>query len=213
MTAVGRCENCGSELVLSGRGRPKRTCSDACRKALQRRPAKPTRLPARGYSWEPFAPGHKLSVRHGASSQELVAARTGEIRAEYLERFPHLTDRDEMALDLFFTNLARYRMMDSYWAEVASGEREAWPAKGRPRSGPEAVPPSVHEQMTRLAGVLGRQAHQLGLDPLGFGQLAKDSAVFRALTREQQLQSLLAKGREVRRARGDLDAEDAEDAE
>jgi hypothetical protein len=56
--------------------------------------------PARGYSWPPFAPGHELSLKHGAWSPRKVGERAQVVRDEILDLVPGLADDPESASPL-----------------------------------------------------------------------------------------------------------------
>jgi hypothetical protein len=45
-------------------------------------------VPARGYSWPPFAPGHELSLKHGAASPRMVRPIADQLAAELAEVAP-----------------------------------------------------------------------------------------------------------------------------
>lgn len=47
-------------------------------------PPAPDARPARGYKWEPFQPGHTLSLRHGAYSPRMVDPLAAEILQGFL---------------------------------------------------------------------------------------------------------------------------------
>lgn len=44
--------------------------------------------PARGYSWAPFAPGHTLSMSHGAHSPRMIEPVAAALRDELVQRAP-----------------------------------------------------------------------------------------------------------------------------
>jgi hypothetical protein len=143
--------------------------------------------PARGYSWEPFQPGHELSLRHGAWSQRHVQPVATEIlqsvlddpACEYLK-----VPRFAAELEAWAVAEARCRLLESYIAKLAEGDdtgvgdladettRAAWAL--------------LHRCETRAQS--GRD--RLGLSPAAAGKLGRDLAVARSSQDLDRLKTL-----------------------
>jgi hypothetical protein len=210
---VVRCAGCGKSF--EGRA-DQRTCSAACRTRLYRRrkaeaapavevvPGRPLQgsyLPEARHA--PFERGNLARAAHGVHSERLMSERSLEVREEFLAVYPWLSGSDELRLDLFFTDLARYRTMDAWATDVVEGRVSTWVRdKGRPRSGSiAAVPEYFLAEMRGLSKTIGEHATALGLDPAGLSKILKDSSFARAMAQEG-LDRLKAQGRAIRRSQG-----------
>jgi hypothetical protein len=131
-------------------------------------------VPARGYSWEPFRPGHELSLRHGAWSDrhvqpvaaELLQSVLDDPQCDYLK-----APRFAAELQAWATAEARVRLLETYIARLAEGDdtgvgdladeatRAAWGL--------------LHRCETRAQS--GRD--RLGLSPAAAGKLGRDLAM------------------------------------
>jgi hypothetical protein len=128
--------------------------------------------PARGYSWTPFAPGHELSMKHGAFSSRRLAPRAQELVTQAL------------AGAVIEGSTTWYLTEPSFgpaiwaWArsEAAVELLEAWLADhGGPIDDEGQIQPAAHH-LERVARRAERLRSRLGLDPLSRGQLARDLA-------------------------------------
>jgi hypothetical protein len=140
-------------------------------------------VPARGYSWAPFAPGHELSTRHGARSPRKVEPLAVEL-AEAL-----LGDRPD---------LAAYPEATMAWAraEARCCLLSEWIA-ARGLIDPDSDQPTLG---LRWLATFERQAAEfratLGLDPTSEARLAKERAD--ATRGAVDLERLRERGREAR---------------
>jgi hypothetical protein len=133
-------------------------------------PAAQDSSPARGYSWEPFQPGHELSTRHGAYSPRKLDPLATEIAAGLLadESVAHLRQpRFAAAVQAWAVAEARCQLI-AQWCEGMTIQQAATP----PKPG-TAAPLEVLRKWEATA--LTHRA-RLGLDPLSASRLAKDVA-------------------------------------
>jgi hypothetical protein len=63
--------------------------------------------PARGYSWPPFQPGHRLSVKHGSYAPLLLGERVAELAPHLEALVPAMSPSDRPAVELLALTLAR----------------------------------------------------------------------------------------------------------
>ncbi len=142
-------------------------------------------LPARGYSWPPFAAGNLTAVRHGTRSDRLVSERAAAIHAALVEIAPWVTDLDVEAVDRYCRAEGRARMLHDYTVTTAA------------QKGVEAVLPYLWTEATRAEANAARFAQDLGLDPTGRAKLAKDLGVAVHFGGDQ-LADLTEQGRAIR---------------
>jgi hypothetical protein len=162
------------------------------------------RPPERGYSWPPFQPGHKLSMRHGAFSARVVDALAEQITAWALSLaaepgspIAHLGGehflpsilawaRDEARVLRLEDDVAEHGMFDGEGQERAVARMlERW---------------SLRAESKR---------QRLGLDPLSLARLRRDlveASTARALLTDQAQQRLRERQAE------DLDVQDDDDS-
>jgi hypothetical protein len=146
--------------------------------------------PGRGYSWEPFQPGHTLSLRHGAFSPRKVEPRA----AEYVDAVLEIASADgstvsyladltyQPALVAWSRAEAQQDMIEEYIAEV-----------GGPIDEDGKVRPAA-DLLERVARRAERMRTRLGLDPLSRASLARDLAVAQA---PRTIEDLKRAGREL----------------
>lgn len=145
--------------------------------------------PARGYVWEPFKPGHTLSVTHGTRSARLVAERAAQVAEELAERAPWLAEElDGVAVETWCRAQARYRMLDDYVAAKAADE------------GVEAVPRTLWQEVSRAEANVMKATEALGLDPTGRARLMKDLGWARQLS-QGSVGALAERGAKLRALR------------
>lgn len=133
-------------------------------------------VPARGYTWEPFQPGHTLTLKHGAYSERLVEPRAREI-AQGMADAGELPD---------YLAQPRYRgaVMDLARA-LAQRERlvawlEAHAAEGTPMELAEnGEVRAAAVLLERVERAVERHRDRLGLSPLAAARLGKDVAASR----------------------------------
>ncbi len=133
-------------------------------------------VPARGYTWEPFEPGHTLTLKHGAYSERLVEARAREI-AQGMSEAGELPDYLAQpryrgaVLDLARSLAQRERLVA--WLEAQASE---------------GTPPELAESgqvqgaavfLERVERAIERHRDRLGLSPLAAARLGKDVAAQR----------------------------------
>jgi len=137
---------------------------------------------ARNYSWPPFQPGHRLSVKAGANSPSIVAERAEQVHAHLLQVAPYLDE------PIFVPQVNRYLQA----AAIESLIHEYVVAKGI-----EACSPRMIEQLTAARRLARDLAIELGLSPRGRAELA--TLIFGAERAEQSLDDLIAEGGRIRR--------------
>jgi hypothetical protein len=121
--------------------------------------------PARGYSWEPFTPGHTRSLRHGLNSPRTVEAKRAEVRAELeelLEREPQVQPRDSDAVERYVDSRAIRRLL-SDWIVKQTAEGDVL-----------SVPQYIWEAHARAAVNEARFGAELGLSPLHRARLLRE---------------------------------------
>lgn len=125
---------------------------------------------ARGYSWEPFQPGHTLSTVHGADSdrqvvplaQEIVERFTGSgYCPDYLRTMPQFTP----AVQAWAKLEARARLLGEWLSGMTPDEMTT------PRKAGGSSPVEIWLAAERAAS---RARERLGLDPASWAKLAKD---------------------------------------
>lgn len=129
--------------------------------------------PTRGYSWEPFQPGHTLTLKHGAYSERLVEPRAREIAqglADSGELPSYLAEpRYRGAVMDLARCLAQRERLGAYLEATAS---EGVPAElaenGEVRS--------AAALLAKVERALERHRDRLGLSPLAAARLGKDVA-------------------------------------
>lgn len=119
-------------------------------------------IPARGYSWEPFAAGHTLTLRHGAFSPRTIDPLAAELIEGTIAEGGYLAEPDyRPAVEAWARAEARCILIDA-WLQ----ERGLLDAKGRPH--PAA------EYALRLERLAAEHRSRLGLDPRSRAALGKD---------------------------------------
>ncbi len=140
--------------------------------------------PARGYSWPPFQPGHRLSVKHGAQSRRVIDARAEVVRVELLEQLPWSAEpRFALAVDLAAEQVARAQLAHEAYL-MTPGARNL-----------EAATAASHRAM--------RSLEELGGTPAGFAKLKILAAGGEQA--EASLADVMADGARSMRARGLLE--------
>jgi hypothetical protein len=141
-------------------------------------------VPARGYSWPPFQPGHTLSLRHGARSPRTYQPLARELVAGVLVERPWLAGYPE-ALAAWSEAEARCDLLRRWLAD-----RELLDDAGVS----EQVTGALH-WLTRLETVADRLRQRLGLDARSDVELLKGQA---EVARTQvDLAAVAAAGREA----------------
>lgn len=144
--------------------------------------------PARGYRWEPFGPGNRAAVRHGAKSEVLVSERAGAVAEALFEQCPWMVDVDRQAIDRFCRLEARAQMLHEYVMRVAE------------EVGIEHVRSSVLTEATRADMGAQKAAQDLGLDPTGRARVLKDLGWARQLS-QGSVGALAERGAKLRALR------------
>ena len=149
--------------------------------------------PARGYSWEPFQPGHMLSVKSGIYSARLLTPRAEEIllreRAKptspaYLEepvyeRAVRAWARAEAMLELY-TEYVEQQTAEAMSTEFGEAEEDITGdgekgGNSTRRSRTRKTGPSL-ELWRKLDAAASMHRTKLGLDPLARARLGRDVA-------------------------------------
>lgn len=157
--------------------------------------------PARGYKWPQAEPGNRLAVRHGARSPSIVSERAEAVLAELRQQYPWLQDVDAPVLDVLVRAKARHDLLDDYVSAVLEGTTQAFPRKGSPRTGVEAVPDRVWQQLSREARTVLDAAAKLGFAPSERAGLLKDAGMAVHFG-GQRIAALVEQGRQVREGTG-----------
>lgn len=143
----------------------------------------PAGPPARGYSWPPFAPGHELSLRHGAHS----ARKVNPIADAMLDALMAETQRPGSQVG--YLAEASYSPMIRRWA-VLEAKCELlrsyldgftdWET-GQPGDIDDAgkVRPAA-DLLVKVEAQASKLAERLGLDPLSRSKLGRDVAAAQA---------------------------------
>jgi hypothetical protein len=139
--------------------------------------------PARGYSWPPFQPGHRLSVKAGANSPSIVAERAADVHAHLLTVAPYLDEA------IFLPQVNRYLKA----AAIESLLHDYVVAAGI-----ESCAPRMIAQLTAARRLARDMAIELGLSPRGRAELA--TLLAGASRAEQSVADLIAEGGRIRRA-------------
>jgi AcrR family transcriptional regulator len=144
---------------------------DQDRKAPNNQPA--SGIPARRYSWEPFQPGHTLTLKHGAYSDRLVEPRALEIAhamadAEELPDYLAQPRYRGAVLDLA-RSLAQRERLEAWLAEHATPGTPLELAENGDVRGAAVL-------LERVERAIERHRDRLGLSPLAAARLGKDVA-------------------------------------
>lgn len=139
------------------------------------------RRPARGYTWEPFQPGHFLSTRHGAYSDRLVGPRALEIAQAMADdgALPvYLGEpRYRPAVLAYATVLARIERLEQYLeSNAAEGIPQELEADGQVKA--------ATGLLMALERAADRHRDRLGLSPLAAARLGRDVAATQSVTLE-----------------------------
>lgn len=143
---------------------------------------------AANYTWEPFQPGNALSIRHGASSERVVAPLANELAAWLVGEYPDLAE-------------PRYALSVSAWARAEA--RAA--LLSLYLDGQELVAPDGKPRESLLAALRGEERRaseervRLGLSPADHARLERQRAD--AVKGVADLDAVRAAGRRAIRAR------------
>lgn len=145
----------------------------------------PTPRPARGYSWEPFQPGHTKSLIHGAYSPRTVDPLAEEIAGLILKTGPGFLASNDFALATWSLARTEARLqVVNEWLDTHGPLDE----EGNPRPAAGLV-----LQFERLAVDM---RNRLGLDPTSRAKLEQALA---GAARDINIAGLVAEGRKVRK--------------
>jgi hypothetical protein len=143
--------------------------------------------PARGYSWEPFQPGHTLSLRHGAYSGQMIEPLAEDLVRDLLERRPDLEMYPEAVSAWAYaeTRAAIWRMLLDKGGLVDQNHevRDKWLKE-------------LRADERRAA----EERRNLGLDPASHARLMRERA--EATSKAIDLDSIRARGRRAIEERG-----------
>lgn len=142
---------------------------------------------ARNYSWEPFKPGHTLSLRHGAYSGRMIEPLAADLARALLDRRPDLEMYPEAVSAWAFaeTRAAIWRLLLDKGGLVDQDHkvRAEWLKEMR-----------ADERRAR------EERLSLGLDPASHARLMRERA--EATSRAIDLDSIRARGRRAIEERG-----------
>jgi len=157
----------------------------------------PGKGPARGYTWEPFEPGHEKSLHHGARSERQIgplpveieqAARADAAWPDYLDD-PSYSGavtawaRSEAMAELVFRYLADRDIAAALTAlEETDEQSEMTGGRGRRITSTRrttAALDAFHRAQSAAAG----HRRSLGLDPLSRARLGRDVVAAEAMAR------------------------------
>ena len=124
--------------------------------------------PARGYTWEPFQPGHFKALKHGAHSPRIIVPMAAEIANDLMQRHERLRDPLYREQLLEYSKLmAQVNRFEVYLDKVGeifeSGEKAG------------QVRPAA-EYLLKARKQASNIADRLGLTPLANARLGKDTA-------------------------------------
>lgn len=161
-------------------------------------------VPARGYSWPPFEPGHTTTLKHGAKSSRLLEWASPEadaLTAAVLAAAPHLGPEDHFAVRSWAI------------AEVIVEHMTTWVSNHAPLDG-KGNPRPVVEHLRRWLDRAEKARARIGLDPASRAALAVDELHARSQAAALERQDL-DEGRRLREAAeermaGEIDATAAE---
>jgi hypothetical protein len=121
----------------------------------------------RGYSWEPFKPGHTLTLRHGAWSPRHIDPRARELVDQVAPGVTWWQACDWPAVWAWARTEARCELLIEWLAD-----------KGGDLDDDDNVRPAA-DLLTRLSGQAANMRSRLGLDPLSRFRLGRDVAASR----------------------------------
>ncbi len=147
----------------------------------------------------PVEQGNQLAVRHGAHASTLVSERAEALLSELRQQYPWLEGVDAPALDVLVAAKCRHDLLADYISDVIDGTRPAYPRKGFPGTGVEAVPDRVWQQLSREARTVLDASSKLGFTPTERAQLLRDVGVARHYGADR-IAALVERGRQVREA-------------
>lgn len=147
---------------------------------------------ARGYSWEPFRPGHTLSRRHGGRSPRTYLPVARELAAGVVQRRPDLAAHPELVAE-WAENQARADLCRRWLAD-----RDVLTDDGLVE-GVQGALKLQHACERRAA----EAARELGLSPMAEARLAAGRAD--AALSHQDVAAVAEAGREALKRRGDVD--------
>ena len=149
----------------------------------------------------PFEEGNKVALRHGVYSPERIRVEAQEVR-EALASHAELLGADIFAAEFeaLCWEQAILNLAQNYIMGVVSGEIEAYPVKGRPTTGMEAVPERIWQARDRAAANAHKFRTACGMNAQGFVGLVKELGWAQHLT-GGQVKDLLSKGAELRALR------------
>lgn len=131
------------------------------------------RRPARGYSWEPFAPGHTLSMQHGAYSPRRVDPIATDLVQRVTADLEWLTPADAPAVWGWARAEAQVQLLSEYLAKAGEASDDGVGDLDETRV--QAAYALLHKAESRAAS--GRAA--LGLTPISRARLGRDVAASR----------------------------------
>lgn len=141
-----------------------------------------------GQRHPPFEPGHTLSLKHGARSPRVIAARAVEVHEDLIAHAPWLAE------DHFLPAVARYLDAAATESLLMDHVRAVSEAQGVGK-----VPSRTWEQLTAARRLAAKLGADLGLDPIGHARLRAVAA--QAEGAIQSLADLAAQGAAIRAAR------------
>jgi hypothetical protein len=148
-----------------------------------------------------FEAGNTMALLSGVHSARAIAERVAEVRQSYFERFPWLSEKDEIKVTTLLQATARHSLLNEFIQNVVAGVQESRRPKG-PKVGVEGVPVHLWSELTRLENRLDKAAHDLGLDSTGYAQTVRDNTIAHAIDVRRRMDAFADKGLDLLRSRG-----------
>jgi len=153
--------------------------------------------PFRRREAQPYGPGNRESVKHGAFSARVIDEKSREVHAELMAACVWVDEPDVVAVDTWCKAKARYDLLNDWVMSIALGERDVVTKRGI-LSGVDAVPAYLWGEVSKAESNLMKATESLGLDPTGRARLMKDLGMAKHFAADG-VRELVSRGRELRR--------------
>jgi hypothetical protein len=128
------------------------------------------------------------------------------MHAELVQQFPWLNDADVITVDTLAEAVSTHQRLTRYIDDVISGRERAYPRRGAPRTGVEAIPERIWVALERSRKAVLDASGKLAMNPIERAGLAK--ALGDVFGRAAAGPVLGEQGRQLRQARGRLREDD-----
>lgn len=150
--------------------------------------SEPSSIPARGYSWAPFQPGHTLSTKHGAQSQRHLRPLVNQLLEEVRRLAPWCSS------PVFAPTVEAWA-----WAEAqAVTYRNHFDEAGLGLDDEE--PPKGDQRWDRAEGRAAKLRAELGLSPVALTRLLGNLSTLAPAAAHEGLAELQQVGAKIRAA-------------